>query len=655
MRTISIGIVAHVDAGKTSLTERILYETGVINEIGRVDSGNTQTDSLELEKRRGITIKASVVSFVFDNLKINLIDTPGHADFLAEVERSFSVLDGAILLISAVEGIQAQTKILLSALIRLHIPTIIFINKIDRPGAQSDELLKSIKYKLTEQVIPLYQLENVGAKQASITLNSLYDPAFLQLCVEQLALNDEDLLTSYVNNDTLTREQIQSALLQQVATAKLYPITFGSAITGIGVPELLKTITKMFPSQTGLAEAPLSGVVFKLDREPTGEKIAFVKIFSGCLRVRTEIAFQRLDRSGEIQTHLGKIKKLHLFQQGKTIQAQGAEVGELCKIWGLKEVKIGDIIGEWTSSIKNVHLATPQLETRLEATRQEQTYRLSQALQELAEEDPLIHVIRDDVHKHTYLRLCGEVQKEVIEATLKEKYGVDPWFSETTIVCVEKPRDAGQAIEIIGTPDNPFYATVGLKIEPGPLNSGLTYKMTPGALPLAFYRAIEETVRATLAQGLYGWEVTDLIVTLTRTGYYDPVTVAADFRNLVPLVLMQALSQAGTAVYEPMSRFELTAPIHGLSTSMFRLSALRAIYEQPILHKDTFLLKGSLPVSTTEDFRRELPSFTEGEGIFTTQPGGFLKMEGAFPTRRRMDFNPLQRKEYLMHIQHVLN
>src|SRR5947208_15416521 len=156
MKTVNIGIVAHVDAGKTSLTERILYETHVIDEIGRVDKGTTQTDSLDLEKRRGITIKASVVSFFVNHLKINLIDTPGHADFIAEVERSFSVLDGAILVISAVEGVQAQTKILLSVLIRLGIPTIIFINKIDRGGARSQEVIESIKEKLTEHVIPLY-------------------------------------------------------------------------------------------------------------------------------------------------------------------------------------------------------------------------------------------------------------------------------------------------------------------------------------------------------------------------------------------------------------------------------------------------------------------------------------------------------------------
>jgi ribosomal protection tetracycline resistance protein len=653
LEILNIGIVAHVDAGKTSLTERILYETHVIDEIGRVDTGNTQTDALELEKRRGITIKASVVSFFVDDLKINLIDTPGHADFLAEVERSFSVLDGAILVISAVEGIQAQTKILFSALKKLRIPTIIFINKIDRSGAQSDELLKHVKEKLTEHIIPLYRTEHIGTKQATVTQNYLQDPIFLQICLEQLALNDESSLAAYVNGESLTEEQVRTELKQQVGDAMLSPVFFGSAITGVGVTELLANLADLFSSSTSREDVPLSGVVFKLEKEATGEKVAYVRVFAGNLRIRMYVTLQRRNREGVVEFYTSKVKKLHLFLEGKTVQAQQVGAGEFCKVWGLQGVKIGDVVGEWSESIKIIHLANPQLETRIEAVHPEQNYRLYQALLEMAEEDPLIYVIRDDLHQSIYLRILGEVQKEVIESMLKENYGLDVRFAETGIVCIEKPRGIGQAVEFMGATGNPFVATVGFLVEPGPVGSGVTYKSTPGALPLAFYRAIEEMVRATLAQGLYGWEVTDIVVTLAYMGYSSPVTVASDFRNLVPLVLMEALSQAGTEVYEPINQFELSAPIDVLSTAMFKLSALRATYEQPILHNDTFILTGSLPVETSEQFRRELPAFTGGEGVFVAQPGGFLKKEGGFPTRERMDYNPLNRKEYLLHIQRV--
>ena len=344
MTTINIGIVAHVDSGKTSLTERILYETHVIDEIGRVDKGTTQTDSLDLEKRRGITIKASVVSFFVNNLKINLIDTPGHADFLAEVERSLSVLDGAVLLISAVEGIQAQTRILLSILRKLRIPTIIFINKIDRSGAQADELLKRVKEKLTEHIIPLYRPR------------THWDKA--------------------------------------------------------GVKELLAELGRYFPSHTSLEGASLSGVVFKLEKEATGEKIAYVRVFAGSVRVRTSLNLRRRKHNGESEIFTGKIQKLHMFCAGKTVQAQQVGAGEFCKVWGLKEVKIGDVVGEWSEHIKTLHFATPRYETRIEAAHREQDHRLYQVLLELAEQDPLIYVLKDNVHQATYLRIFGEVQKE---------------------------------------------------------------------------------------------------------------------------------------------------------------------------------------------------------------------------------------------------
>lgn len=409
MTTINIGIVAHVDAGKTSLTERILYETHVIDEIGRVDTGTTQTDSLDLEKRRGITIKASVVSFFVNTLKINLIDTPGHADFLAEVERSLSVLDGAILLISAVEGIQVQTKMLLLALRKLRIPTIIFINKIDRSGAQADELIKRVKEKLTEHIIPLYRTEHIGTKHASVAQNHLRDPTFLQACIEQLALGDERLLAAYVEGETTTEGQLRTALMQQVGEAKLSPVFFGSALTGAGVRELLADLGSYFPSTTSLQDAPLSGVVFKLEKEATGEKVAYVRVFSGRMRVRTDVNLQRRKRDGDTETSTGKIQKLHVFWEGKTVQSQQVGAGEFGKVWGLKEVKIGDVVGEWSDHIKTLHFATPQLETRIEATRREQNHQLYHVLLELAEEDPLISVLKDDVHQTISLRIFGEV------------------------------------------------------------------------------------------------------------------------------------------------------------------------------------------------------------------------------------------------------
>ncbi|RKF52731.1 tetracycline resistance protein [Bacillus wiedmannii] len=643
MTTINIGIVAHVDAGKTSLTERILYETNVIKEIGRVDSGSTQTDSMELERQRGITIKASVVSFCIDDLKVNVIDTPGHADFIAEVERSFRVLDGAILVISAVEGVQAQTKILMRTLQKLNIPTILFVNKIDRSGANTEKIMKQIKEVLSNEVFPFYSALNEGTKEARIIEYKSYDD-----CIELLALNNEAVLESYVNNEIVPDTRLREELINQIAQANVYPVFFGSAMTGMGVTELLENISDLFPANSSSQDEKLSGVVFKIDREYSGEKIAYVRVFSGSLQVRKYVDIQR----NESLPHKEKIKKMCLFHNGDALQTSTVPSGEFCKVWGLSDIKIGDIIGERTDYIKDIHFAEPQMEATIDTVPTERIHDLYAALMELCEEDPLIKVWKDNVHNELYIRLFGEVQKEVIETTLYEKYNLQVTFSNTRVVCIEKPIGVGNSMEVMGEKANPFYATIGFKIERGELNSGITYKLGVelGSLPLAFHKAIEDTVFQTLKQGLYGWEVTDISVTLTHTGYASPVTTASDFRNLTPLVLMDALKQAETCVYEPVNEFELTVPEQAISTAMYKLAAIPATFAEPILYNDSYQLTGTLPVAKTENFKRMLHSFTEGEGIFTTKPGGFTKLKEPFSTRKRVDYNPLNRKDYLLHV-----
>ncbi|AXO93673.1 tetracycline resistance protein [Bacillus anthracis] len=643
MTTINIGIVAHVDAGKTSLTERILYETNVIKEVGRVDSGSTQTDSMELERQRGITIKASVVSFFIDDVKVNVIDTPGHADFIAEVERSFHVLDGAILVISAVEGVQAQTKILMRILQKLNIPTILFVNKIDRSGANTERVVKQIKTILSNETFPFYSVQNEGTKEARIIEYKSYDD-----CIERLAPYNESLLESFVNNEIVTDTLLREELEKQIQQANLYPIFFGSALTGIGVTELLENIPALFPANNPSQDEELSGIVFKIEREPSREKIAYVRVFSGTLHVRKYVHIQR-DQS---LSHKEKIKKMCIFHNGNVVQTSTVPSGDFCKVWGLNNIKIGDIIGERTDYIKDIHFAEPQMEAAINAVPKERIHDLYAALMELCEEDPLIKVWKDDIHDELYIRLFGEVQKEVIETTLYEKYNLQVTFSNTRVVCMEKPIGIGNSVEVMGEKANPFYATIGFKVERGELNSGITYTLGVelGSLPLAFHKAIEDTVFQTLKQGLYGWEVTDISVTLTHTGYASPVTTASDFRNLTPLVLMDALKQAETYVYEPVNEFELTVPEHAISTAMYKLAAIPATFAEPIFNNDSYQLTGSLPVAKTENFKRMLHSFTEGEAVFITKPAGFTKIMAPFPTRKRVDNNPLNRKDYLLHV-----
>jgi ribosomal protection tetracycline resistance protein len=561
------------------------------------------------------------------------------------VERSFRVLDGAILVISAVEGVQAQTKILMRTLQKLNIPTILFVNKIDRSGANTEKVVKQIKEILSNEAFPFYSAENEGTKEARIIEYKSYDD-----CMERLAPYNESLLASYVNNEIVPDALLREELEKQIQQANVYPIFFGSAMTAMGVAELLENISALIPANKSAQNETLSGVVFKIERESSGEKIAYVRVFSGSLHVRKFVDIQR----SKSLSHKEKIKKMCMFHNGTAVQASTVHSGEFCKVWGLSDIKIGDIIGEQTDYIKDIHFAEPQMEAAIDAVPKERIHDLYAALMELCEEDPLIKVWKDDVHNELYIRLFGEVQKEVIETTLYEKYNLQVTFSNTRVVCVEKPIGIGYAAEVMGEKANPFYATLGFKVERGKHNSGsgITYNLGVelGSLPLAFHKAIEDTVFQTLKQGLYGWEVADIIVTLTHTGYASPVTTASDFRNLTPLVLMDALKQAETYVYEPVNEFELTVPEHAISTAMYKLAAIPATFREPRLYNDSYHLTGSLPVAKTEDFKRMLHSFTEGEGIFTTKPGGFTKLTAPFPTRKRIDNNPLNRKDYLLHV-----
>jgi ribosomal protection tetracycline resistance protein len=298
VRTLNLGILAHVDAGKTTLTERLLYAAGVIDEVGSVDDGSTQTDSLALERQRGITIKSAVVSFVVDDVTVNLIDTPGHPDFIAEVERVLNVLDGAVLVISAVEGVQPQTRLLMRTLQRLQIPTLMFVNKIDRGGADDETVLQAIAEKLSPAIIPMASASGLGTRGARSRPYAAADAGFTSRLVDLVADHDDAFLAAYLEDETaVSYRQLRGKLAAQTGRALVHPVFFGSAITGAGVDTLIAGITELLPAAEGDAGGPVSGTVFKVERGPAGEKVAYVRMFSGTVRTRDRLRFRR-DREG---------------------------------------------------------------------------------------------------------------------------------------------------------------------------------------------------------------------------------------------------------------------------------------------------------------------------------------------------------------------
>ena len=590
-RTLNLGILAHVDAGKTTLTERLLYETGVIAEIGSVDAGTTQTDSLALERRRGITIRSAVASFPLGDVEVNLIDTPGHPDFIAEVERVLGVLDGAVLVVSAVEGVQPQTRILMRALQRLRIPTLFFVNKIDRTGADPQRVVQEIAARLTPGVAPT---------------------------VEALSERDEGLLTAYVEG-TVTDRLVHDALAEQTKDALVHPVFVGSALTGDGVRELLRGIPDLLPVSEGDTDGPLSGTVFKIERGSRGEKIAWVRLFSGTMRVR--------DRIGE--------DKVTALGGGRPSFA----AGEVAQVWGLTHVRVGDRIGESGLS-PTTQFPPPTLESVVVASSFDDRAGLRDALEQLAEQDPLIDA-RQNADGELSVSLYGEVQKEVIEATLADDYGLDVSFRDTTPIYVERPVRTGEALEVLHAESNPYFATIGLRIDPAPEDSGIEFRLEvdPRAVPLYIYKThqsfeehMADYVREALRTGLFGWRVVDCTVSMTQCVYSvpdgppsrrGPLSTAGDFRKLTPIVLRQALEHAGTAVCEPIVRVRIEAPVASVGALLAAVARLGGSPAQPVPEGDLATVETVLAADQAQSLQRELAGLTSGEGILESTFAGY--------------------------------
>ncbi|MFB4262611.1 GTP-binding protein [Nonomuraea sp. GTA35] len=635
---LNIGILAHVDAGKTSLTERLLFETGVIDRLGSVDEGSTQTDSGEIERRRGITIRAAVASFVLGDLRVNLVDTPGHADFVAEVERALGVLDGAVLVLSAVEGVQPHTRVLMRTLRKLRLPTLLFVNKIDRAGAREQGLLADIRRRLSASCVPLNTVDGIGTP-AAVTrpVAGPYEAA------EVLAERDDELLELLVDGKTPDQGTVRATLARQCGDGVAYPVLFGSAITGRGLPELLDGISEFFPAVPRVAEeGTATGTVFAIERAASGEKVAYVRIRSGVLRVREPLIFYRgQGRSGDdglrptgsagTRTHSGgQVDAGHGYEARLTALAvtgapgeSQAVAGDIVRVWGVPEIRVGDHLGA-PGPAGQAHFTPPSLETVVRPRVPGQEPRLHAALLALAEQDPLIGT-RTLAGGHTSVLLYGEVQKEVIGETLARDFGVEADFEPSRPVYFERPAGTGEAVEEIQRQGrNDFMATVGLRVEPAPRGSGVRYRLEVdlGSLPPAFHRAIEESVRLALREGPHGWPVTDVLVTLTRTGYSSPVTVAADFRGRAQVVLARALRRAGTVVYEPCHRFEAEVPLEAFGPVTAQLAGLGGELREARRHGEGWVLEGEIPAAVVHEVERRLPGLSHGEGVWWSEPAG---------------------------------
>jgi ribosomal protection tetracycline resistance protein len=622
MKIINIGILAHVDAGKTTVTEGLLYRSGVINKIGRVDNGTTITDSMELERDRGITIRASTVSFNYNYTKVNIIDTPGHMDFIAEVERTLRVLDGAVLVISAKEGIQIQTKIIFNTLVKLNIPTLIFINKIDRKGVCLDEIYTQIQEKLTSN---LAIMQSVRIKdKGDFELININDDKVIQNQISEKLLDiNDNLAGKYINGYLITENEYYNVFLDEINNCNLYPVFHGSALKNIGIDELLFAITSYLPIKNDNTVDNLSAYVYKIDRGEESRKLTYLRIFSGNIKTRQDVP---INDTGETI----KIKNLESIINGEIVRVDQVNSGDIAIIPNVNSLKIGDFIGEKYDEALDIKIAQPALRASIKPCNLSERGKLIRALFELTEEDPFLDCEINEDTEEIMLKLFGNIQMEVIESLLKNRYKIDAKFGELKTIYKERPKKNSKAVIHIEIPPNPYWASIGLSIEPLPIGSGLLYetKVSYGYLNNSFQYAVKDAVKRACKEGLYGWGVTDIKVTFVYGLYYSPVSTPSDFRNLTPYVFWEALRKSGTEILEPYLKYIVQVPNDLCGRVMSDLEKMRASISDIIAKGEEITLTGKIPVDTSKFYQAELLSYSNGKGIFITESCGYDIYDG---------------------------
>jgi ribosomal protection tetracycline resistance protein len=485
---------------------------------------------------------------------------------------------------------------------------------------------------------------SAGTPDAAFTASGA-DAEFTAGLVELLAEHNDALLATYVHTDErVPDDQLRAELARQTAHGRVYPVFSGSAITGAGIAELMAGIAELLPTSDGDPDGPLSGTIFKIERGSSAEKIAYVRLFSGTIHVR-----DRIPLGSDLQD---KVTALAVFERGPAVPRQAVSAGQIGKLWGLSRARVGDRIGAAASDAR-LHFSPPALESAVVPCDPGDRNRLRVALGQLAEQDPLINLRQDDERQEIYVSLYGAVQREVIQSTLADDFNVPATFRETTMIYIERPLGDASALEVLQSDDHPYSATVGLHLEPGPIDSGVRFQLDfdPRRMPLYIYKtpgrftdAMTQYVLRAFDKGLYGWQVTDCVVTMNECDYYvgdglakrvlpTPRTTAADFRKLTPLVLLAALRQAGTVVCQPVARARLELPAARMSDVLAALARLGSATEPPLLGDELSVVTAVLPAAQVRSLQEQLPGLTGGEGVLDVRFGGYEPVHGRFPAR----------------------
>ena len=596
-KQITMGILAHVDAGKTTLSEGILYTCKAIRKLGRVDHQDAFLDTNTLEKNRGITIFSKQAECTLGEFGMTFLDTPGHVDFSAEMERTLQVLDYAILVISGADGVQGHTETLWRLLSRYQIPVFLFINKMDQPGTDREALLAEVKEKLDANCVEF------SADQTD------------EEWKEQVAVCDEQVMEAYLEGEEISREQIR----QMIRERKLFPCYFGSALKMTGVEEFLDDL-KLRIRETSYPET-FGAKIYKITRDNQGERLTHMKITGGTLKVKSVLSNGRPGETGE-GIWQEKVNQIRIYSGEKYTMVSEVKAGTVCAVTGLTATYPGQGLGSEQAS--DMPVLEPVLSYRIGLPTEVNVHQALLQLRQLEEEEPLLHIVWNETLGEIYAQVMGEVQIEILKSLIKERFGMAVTFDEGNIVYKEtilEPVEGVGHFEPLR-----HYAEVHLLLEPGETGSGLIFAAdcSEDVLDRNWQRLILTHLEEREHKGvLIGAPITDMKITLLTGRAHIKHTEGGDFRQATYRAVRQGLRKAKSQLLEPYYEFRLEVPSEQVGRSMTDIQKMLGEFDPPKTEGEMTVLTGSAPVVTMRDYQKEVISYTSGRGRLSCTLKGY--------------------------------
>lgn len=603
-RYINIGIVAHVDAGKTTLSESMLYHAGAIRKLGRVDHKDAFLDTDQMERERGITIFSKQAVFRWKDRTITLLDTPGHVDFSAEMERVLQVLDCAVLVVSGADGVQGHTQTLWKLLKRYHIPTFLFVNKMDQEGTDGEKLLKELRKRFWENVIPFVDImtesDCLGGK---VFLHA--KEGAVEDVLEELAVCEDDMMEEYLEEGRISLDKVQKA----VADRQVFPCYFGSALHSQGVEELLDGLDLYIKDKTYPAE--FGAKVYKITRDNQGNRLTYLKVTGGRLKVKDVV--EGLNE---------KINQIRIYSGEKFEAVQEVEAGRVCAVTGLENTRPGQGIGAEEES--DLPVLEPVLTYQILLPDDCDVHKMLLNLKILEEEEPELHIVWEEQTSEIHVQLMGDVQIEILQRMIKERFGVLVEFGEGSIVYKETitaPVEGVGHFEPLR-----HYAEVHLRLEPGERGSGMQFaaECSEDILDRNWQRLVLTHLEEKEHKGvLTGSPITDMKITLTSGRAHQKHTEGGDFRQATYRAVRQGLKKADSILLEPYYEFRMELPSENVGRAMTDIQNMSGKFGTPMIEEETTVLTGSAPVSLMRGYQKEFTAYTGGRGRIAVSLKGY--------------------------------